>query len=310
HGVDLYVGGAEHAVLHLLYARFWHKVLYDYGIVSTIEPFKKLVHQGIILGEDGSKMSKSRGNVVNPDDVVAEFGADAFRLFEMFLGPLEQSKPWSSNGLEGVSRFLSRAWRLFTLDTGTDDAPAGGAAGKATGQAAAPLESAKLDPRVIQEPSAEAAKEIEKLIHKTIRKVTEDVEKMSFNTSISQLMIFVNETLAKKQIGRFGAESFALLLSPFAPHMAEELWRLLGHNESIATAAWPAFDPEKTKDDDIEIVFQVNGKLRGKARMSVSAGEEDVKARALKDPGVEKAMDGKEPKRIIVVKNKLVNIVV
>ncbi len=303
HGVDLYVGGAEHAVLHLLYARFWHKVLFDLGHVGTTEPFKKLIHQGLILGEDGSKMSKSLGNVVNPDAVVAEHGADTFRLFEMFLGPLEQAKPWSSNGLEGVGRFLSRVWRLYTL------APAGDTGEGETGKNAA-LGIAQLDPRVTEEPTGERQVLREKLIHKTIQKITEDIEKMSFNTAVSQLMIFVNETLADKQLGRFGAESFLLLLSPFAPHLAEELWALIGHKKSLIDEKWPAFDPAKTVEDEREIVFQVNGKLRGKARMPMDTPEDKMKEAALSDVGVKRAMEGKEPRKIIVIPNRLVNIVV
>lgn len=323
-GVDLYVGGSEHAVLHLLYARFWHKMLFDLGVVKSSEPFRKLVHQGLILaysykdknnkyyGEhetetrDGKsfsieggleleskieKMSKSLGNVVNPDDVVREYGADAFRLYEMFLGPLEQSKPWSTRGIEGVFRFLNRVWRLYTeLENGeTHDA---------------------VDPRLLEDPAAEHQKAAERMLHSTIQKVGEDVERMSFNTAISQMMVCVNEFFARKAMGRRGAEDFALLLAPFAPHLAEELWRRLGKPESLTNESWPAYDPAKTASDEFEAVFQVNGKVRGKAMVAAGTSDDDLKAAALADEGVVRNLDGREPKKIIVVKNKLVNIVV
>jgi leucyl-tRNA synthetase len=289
-GVDLYVGGAEHAVLHLLYARFWHKVLFDLGHVSTPEPFKKLIHQGLILGEDGQKMSKSRGNVVNPDDVIREYGADSFRMFEMFLGPLEQMKPWSSNGIEGIHRFLARVWRLYTP----------------------PAEEASngVDPELLAETPEELRRNYERLRHVTIQRVTEDIERMSFNTAISRMMIFVNESAAKKRIGRSAAEDFVKLLSPFAPHIAEELWALLGHTTSIAYEPWPSFDESKTGEDEIEVVFQINGRIRSKARVAADLPDDEMQKRALDDEQVQKYLEGKPPKKIIVVKNKLVNIVV
>lgn len=296
HGVDLYVGGAEHAVLHLLYARFWHKVLFDHGVVHSPEPFKKLVHQGLILGEDGNKMSKSLGNVVNPDDVVSEYGADAFRLYEMFLGPLEQMKPWSPQGIEGVYRFLSRVWRLYTVEINKDDTTK--------------LENFRLDEKLLEEPDEDRARKSERLLHQTVKKVSEDIERMYFNTCISQMMIFVNEHYSTKTIGRDAAEKFAKLLSPFAPHMAEELWKLLGHDTGIIDAPWPEWDESKCAEDEIEIVFQVNGKIRGKAMMAPGISEDQMKEIALAQEGVRKAMDGKEPRKIIVVKNKIVNIVV
>ncbi|MCB1327723.1 MAG: leucine--tRNA ligase [Leptospiraceae bacterium] len=288
-GVDLYIGGAEHAVLHLLYARFWHKVLFDLGYVSTNEPFKKLIHQGLILGEDGSKMSKSLGNVVNPDQVVSEHGADSFRLYEMFMGPLEQKKPWSSRGIEGVVRFLSRTWRLYMGDREEADA---------------------IDPLLCEEPLAEDLRASERTIHETIKKVTEDIERLSFNTAISQLMIFVNEFYSRKRLGRAGAQAFVKLLSPFAPHLAEELWEKLGQTQSLTRAPWPEYDPSKVVVDEIEVVFQVNGKVRGKARVAPGLGEEQLKQLALTNEGVERAMQGKEPRKVIVVKGKLVNVVV
>lgn len=290
-GVDLYVGGSEHAVLHLLYARFWHKVLFDLGHVSSIEPFHKLVHQGLILGENGAKMSKSLGNVVNPDDVVGEYGADSFRLFEMFLGPLEQMKPWSSKGIEGVFRFLSRVWRLYTVT----DAP----------------EKYRLDETLLVNPTdRELEKKLNKLYHKTVYNVTKDIEAMSFNTAISHLMVFVNETISNKTIGREAAESFLVLLSPLAPHIAEELWQLLGHKESISTISWPTYDEKFLVEDEIEIVFQVNGKVRGKAILPADINEEEMQKQALADEAVIRAINGATPRKIITVKKKLVNIVV
>ncbi len=298
-GVDLYVGGSEHAVLHLLYARFWHKVLFDLGYVKSPEPFQKLIHQGLILGEDGEKMSKSRGNVVNPDEVVREYGADAFRLFEMFLGPLEAVKPWSSRGIEGVARFLSRTWRLYTQREGeADDAD------RST------LQGAAIDPRVYADIPEDRRRDAERVIHATIKKVTEDIERLSFNTAISQMMIFVNEFLSEKQLGRFGAEAFVKLLSPFAPHLADELWSLLGNADSLANVPWPAYDPQKITVDEIEIVFQVNGKVRGRARVAPGADDESLKKLALADPAIQRTLQDQTPKKIIVVKNKLVNIVV
>jgi leucyl-tRNA synthetase len=289
-GVDLYIGGAEHAVLHLLYARFWHKILYDLGHVSSPEPFKKLIHQGIILGEDNQKMSKSRGNVVNPDDVLKVYGADSFRILEMFLGPLDQMKPWSSRGFDGVHRFLDRVWRLYTLSVEEN--------------------KYSIDPELLEETPDELKKDYDRLIHYTIKKVTEDMERLSFNTAISQLMIYVNEVLAKKQIGKFAADSFLLLLSPFAPHIAESLWELLGNKESLAYAKWPEYDSNKVIAEEFEAVFQVNGKIRGKKMVASSITEDELKKEALLNPGVMKFMEGITPKKVIVIKGKLVNIVI
>ncbi|MBE7440225.1 MAG: leucine--tRNA ligase [Spirochaetales bacterium] len=281
-GVDLYVGGAEHAVLHLLYARFWHKVLFDLGYVSGPEPFKKLVHQGLILGENGQKMSKSLGNVVNPDDVVDEYGADAFRLFEMFLGPLEQMKPWSSRGIEGVFRFLDRTWRLFTDGQGG----------------------------IVPELLVEAMdRETELLLHKTIKKVTDDIEKMAFNTAISQLMIFVNHIFSSRTIGRSAAESFVLLLHPFAPHMAEELWQRLG-KKNLSQASWPTADENKLQEELVEVVFQINGKVRDRKAVPANITPEELEAVALAAPAMERYLEGKKPRKIIVVPGRLVNFVV
>jgi leucyl-tRNA synthetase len=281
--VDLYVGGSEHAVLHLMYARFWHKVLYDLGYVSTPEPFMKLRHQGIILGEDSRKMSKSRGNVINPDDVVAQYGADAMRLFEMFMGPLEEMKPWSTRGVEGVFRFLNRVWRLFIDEEGG------------------------LDGR-IQDVEPTAA--FERLYHQTVKKIGEDIEALRFNTAIAQLMIFVNEAMKLEARPRRLLEPFVLLLAPFAPHMAEELWERLGHTQTLAYEPWPVFDSEKTIEETIEVVFQVNGKVRSKVQVALGTDERELEQMALSDAHVQRHVNGKKIARTVVVKNKLVNFVV
>ncbi|MEK9142268.1 MAG: leucine--tRNA ligase, partial [Nitrospirota bacterium] len=229
--VDLYIGGSEHAVLHLLYSRFWHKVLFDIGVVSTPEPFLKLVHQGIVLGEDNQKMSKSRGNVVNPDEMIDQFGADAVRLYEMFMGPLEATKPWSTRGVEGVTRFLERAWRLMVDEQG------------------------RLSNAVV---STAPSLDHQRLLHQTIKKVSEDIEALRFNTAISQMMIFTNEMTKTQQRPRAVIEPFVLLLSPFAPHVAEELWDLLGHQPSVSQQPWPIFDPAMTLSERMIIPVQVN----------------------------------------------------
>lgn len=280
--VDLYVGGAEHAVLHLMYARFWHKVLYDLGYVSTKEPFMKLVHQGIILGEDSRKMSKSRGNVINPDDVVKQYGADAMRLFEMFMGPLEEMKPWSTRGVEGVYRFLNRVWRLFVADDGSPDP------------------SLKDIPPTPQ---------FERVFHQTVKKVGNDIEALRFNTAIAQLMIFVNEATKLQEKPRKLLESFVLLLSPFAPHIAEELWQRLGHTTSLAYEPWPSYEEEKTIEETVEIVLQVNGKIRSKALVPLNTDEKELERIALADNTIRRYLDGKKILRTIVVRNKLVNVV-
>jgi len=281
--VDLYVGGSEHAVLHLMYARFWHKVLFDLGFVSTAEPFMKLRHQGIILGEDSRKMSKSRGNVVNPDDVVKQYGADALRLFEMFMGPLEEMKPWSTRGVEGVYRFLNRVWRLFVDDEG------------------------RLDPRLARHIPAP---DLERVYHATVKKVGEDIEALRFNTAIAQLMIFVNEVTKSDIRPRQFLEPFVLLLAPFAPHIAEELWQKLGHAESLAREPWPSFDPAKIQSAEIEVVVQVNGKVRGKMTVPVDTPEAEIQSIAMADAAVKKHTEGKTLVKAVVVKNKLVNLVV
>ncbi len=282
--VDLYVGGAEHAVLHLLYARFWHKVLFDAGVVSTREPFRKLVNQGMILGEDNQKMSKSRGNVINPDKVVAEYGADALRLYEMFMGPLEQSKPWSMRGVEGVFRFLSRVWR-WVVDE----------------------ESDTLDARIADASPDESQL---RLLHVTIKKVTEDIDGMRYNTAIAAMMEFLNEAMHWEQKPRSMVEQFVLILSPFAPHLCEELWSRLGHGQSLAYEPWPAWNAAHLVESNIEIVVQVNGKLRGRLVVPKDVDQATVLAMAKADATVAPFVEGKAIRKEIVVPGKLVNLVV
>lgn len=281
--VDLYIGGAEHAVLHLLYARFWHKVLYDIGVVETKEPFHKLVNQGMILGNNNEKMSKSRGNVINPDEIVEAFGADTLRVYEMFMGPLEATKPWNEKGVEGVHRFLSRVWRLFVNEEG------------------------KLNSKITADGGTD---EFKRTWHKTIKKVTEDFEHLRFNTAISQLMIFINDAYKQETLSQEAAEHFVQMLSPLAPHIAEELWQLLGHEGSISYVAWPAYDETWTVDAEVEIVIQVNGKIVQRALIPLDMGQEEMQAHALSLPNVSAAVEGKTVRKIIAVPGKLVNIVV
>lgn len=280
--VDLYIGGAEHAVLHLLYSRFWHKILYDLGYVSTPEPFKKLVHQGLILGEDKRKMSKSLGNVVNPDDVVTNYGADSLRLFEMFMGPFEMSKPWSTRGVEGIFRFLNRVWRLY--HNGKD-------------------ESFYVDDT---EPDVEDLK----VLHRTIKKVEDDIQNFSFNTAISQMMILINHFTPKANRPKKILEPFILVLSSFAPHIAEELWNKLGNPNTLAYQPYPSVDPIYLVDDEITIVVQVNGKLRAEFKASKTVSQEEAISKAKSLEKVIPFLEGKTIKKEIYVKEKLVNIVV
>jgi leucyl-tRNA synthetase len=293
-GVDLYVGGTEHAVLHLLYARFWHKVLFDLGYVSTPEPFQRLVNQGLILGEDGQKMSKSRGNVVNPDDVVREYGADALRLYEMFMGPLEQVKPWSMKGVEGVYRFLARVWRLVME---VDD------------------EGVWSISKALQD--VPANKQLTKALHETIKKCGEDIEKLSFNTAISQMMVCTNAFTGAEVKPAGAIVTFLKVLSPFAPHLAEELnaiirsqFPALAATGFLSDETWPKYDPAALIEDEVEVVFQVNGKLRDKARVPIQATKEEIEKIALASARVQEFMEGKPAKKIIVVPGKLVNTVV
>ena len=309
--VGLYVGGTEHAVLHLLYSRFWHNVLYDLGLVSTKEPFQKLVNQGMITsfayqkknkslvpvdkvkeiepgkfveeetGEEVTqviaKMSKSLKNVINPDDFIKNYGADSVRMYEMFMGPLTESKPWATNGFMGVYRFLDRIWRILT-------------------------EKELVD--------AEPAKDLDKLTHKTVKKVTEDTETLNFNTAISQMMVLVNEINKLDSVPKKTMETLALLLSPYTPHLAEEMWEMLGHEPSISKENWPKYDASKCVDDEVEIVIQINGKLRSKIMMPLNSDKEAVLNAAKNDEKAKSWLDGKTVVKEIVVPNKLVNIVV
>src|SRR5438876_674621 len=291
-GVDLYVGGTEHAVLHLLYARFWHKALFDLGHLSKPEPFQRLVNQGIILGEDNQKMSKSRGNIVNPDDVIEQYGADAFRCYEMFMGPLEQMKPWSMRGVEGVARFLARVWRLFMNENQAGE-----------WQLSAAIRD--VDPDKAQQ----------KIVHGTIKKVTEDIESLSFNTAISQMMIFVNAFTNAEIIPLSAMRTFLVLLNPFAPHLASELWEKLGAKFSdarrdITEQSWPSYDERLLVENEVEIVVQVNGKVRDRMRLSIHATEAELKAAALASPKIKALIAGKTVRNVIVIPKKLVNVVV
>jgi len=274
--VNLYVGGAEHAVLHLLYSRFWHKVLYDLGLVNTDEPFMRLVNQGMILGEDNQKMSKSRGNVINPDDIVANYGADSMRVYEMFMGPLEVSKPWSTAGLVGVSRFLERIWALSER----------------------PIVDVLMSP------------DLEKLLHKTIKKVTNDTATLNFNTAISQMMIYSNELAKLESIPRAAWEPFVLLIAPYAPHLGEELWAKLGHTETVSKAAWPTYNEALTHDEEKEIVVQINGKVRSKFTAPAGTAREQLVEMARQAEKISDWLAGKEIIKSIVVQDKLVNFVI
>jgi leucyl-tRNA synthetase len=312
-GIDLYVGGTEHAVLHLLYARFWHKVLYDLGHVSTPEPFFKLVNQGLILGEDGQKMSKSRGNVVNPDEILQEYGADAFRLYEMFLGPLEMVKPWSTQGVEGVYRFLGRTWRLF-VDEASDT--------ECAQRCAADPSRARDHLRVLRLHSAirPAAPERDqrKALHACIKKVTEDLNELRFNTAISALMVFVNQAMTWETRPAELLAEFLVLLQPFAPHLAEELWSILlthsavshrGIDLALAYQPWPLHDPALLVEETLELPVQVNGKLRDRIVVPADAGKDQIEAAALAAERVKLFLEGKTIKKVILVPRKLVNIV-
>ena len=273
--VDLYLGGVEHATGHLLYSRMWNNYLFDKGLVPCMEPFKKLIHQGMILGSNGEKMSKSRGNVVNPDDIVRDFGADSLRVYEMFMGPLCDSKPWSETGIEGAKRFLDRLFRLFSDST-----------------------------KVLDKPNTN----LEKEYHKTIKKVTSDYEKLSFNTAISQIMIFINSAYKEAFVPKEYAEGIIKVLNPIAPHVTEELWQLLGHDKTIANEPWPTFDESKTIDNTINLPIQINGKLKGTIEVELDTPEDAIKLKA--HDKVANALDGKTIIKEIYVKNKIYNIVV
>ncbi|WP_019243947.1 MULTISPECIES: leucine--tRNA ligase [Bacillus] len=280
--VDMYIGGAEHAVLHLLYARFWHKFLYDIGVVPTKEPFQKLFNQGMILGENNEKMSKSKGNVVNPDDIVSSHGADTLRLYEMFMGPLDASIAWSTNGLDGSRRFLDRIWRLLVDEEGN-----------MTSKLVENDDSGKL----------------EKVYHQTVKKVTDDYEGLRFNTAISQLMVFINDAYKVDALPKAYIEGFVKMIAPIVPHIAEELWSKLGHEESIAYAAWPAYDEAKLVDDEVEIVVQINGKVKAKLMVPADATRETLQEIAMGTDSIKEQIDGKTVRKVIAVPGKLVNIV-
>ncbi len=279
--VDIYIGGAEHAVLHLLYARFWHKFLYDIEVVPTKEPFEKLFNQGMILGENNEKMSKSRGNVVNPDDVINQYGADTLRLYEMFMGPLDASIAWNENGLEGSRKFLDRVWRLIVDENG------------------------KMRDRITTFNDGK----LSKVYHQTVKKVTEDFEQLHFNTAISQLMVFVNEAYKADALPYEYVEGFVQLLAPIAPHIGEELWSILGNDHGISYVPWPTYDESALVEDEIEVVFQVNGKVRAKAMVPADAEKAVLEQLAQENELVQEQLQGKTIRKVIVVPNKLVNIV-
>ena len=308
-GVDLYVGGTEHAVLHLLYARFWHKVLFDLGFVATPEPFYKLVNQGLILGEDGQKMSKSRGNVVNPDDVLVEYGADAFRLYEMFMGPLQDTKPWNTKGVEGVYRFLGRVWRLFV----DEKAEVAFEQAETTASSKDELLDLILLDGAITDAAATPAQL--KALHACIKKVTEDLDGMRFNTAISAMMVFINEAMTWQNKPVTVMKPFLQLLAPFAPHIAEELWaRLHGTfgqtSPSLAYAPWPKFDAALLVETEIELPVQVNGKFRDVIKVAVDADNATIEALAKASEKAQPFLAGKSIKKVIIVPKKMINLIV
>ena len=279
--VDLYIGGAEHAVLHLLYARFWHKFLYDIGIVPTKEPFQKLYNQGMILGENNEKMSKSKGNVVNPDDIVERYGADTLRMYEMFMGPLDASSTWSEGGIEGSRKFLDRIWRLL-LD-----------------------ENDKMRDRI----TTVNTHELDKVYHQTVKKVTEDYDNLHFNTAISQMMIFINEAYKVDALPFEYVTGFIQLLAPIAPHFSEELWVKLGKPEGISYVAWPTYDEAFLVEDEIEVVFQINGKVKTKEMVPSDISNDDMIAMALENSIIKEGIEGKTVRKTIAIPGKLVNVV-
>ncbi|MBR7798196.1 leucine--tRNA ligase [Virgibacillus sp. AGTR] len=279
--IDIYIGGAEHAVLHLLYARFWHKFLYDIGVVPTKEPFMKLFNQGMILGEGNEKMSKSKGNVVNPDDIIESHGADTLRLYEMFMGPLDASVAWSENGLDGARRFLDRVWRLIVGENG------------------------ELSEKVVDEGNTA----LDKVYHETVKKVTDDFNHLHFNTGISQMMVFINEGYKADKLPKAYMEGFVKMLSPVAPHVSEELWSVLGHTETISYEPWPTYDERKLVEAEVEIVVQIMGKVRAKISVSKDISKEELEKTALENEKIQALIEGKTIRKVIVVPGKLVNIV-
>ena len=281
--VDVYIGGAEHAVLHLLYARFWHKFLYDIGVVPTEEPFQKLFNQGMILGENNEKMSKSKGNVVNPDDIVESHGADTLRLYEMFMGPLDASIAWSETGLDGSRRFLDRVWRLFINE-----------------------ETVELSAKIVDQAKDDR---LEKVYHETVKQVTENYESLKFNTAISQMMVFINEAYKAEHILKEHVEGFVKLLSPIAPFIAEEIWDKLGNNETIAYEDWPVYDEAKLEENEVEVVIQILGKNRARIMVDKDISKEELEKLALENETIKERIADKTVRKVIVVPGKLVNIV-
>ncbi|MCG3419582.1 leucine--tRNA ligase [Oceanobacillus jordanicus] len=279
--IDIYIGGAEHAVLHLLYARFWHKFLYDIGVVPTKEPFMKLFNQGMILGEGNEKMSKSKGNVVNPDDIIFSHGADTLRLYEMFMGPLDAAVAWSTNGLDGARKFLDRVWRLYTDGNGA------------------------LSANITDANDGS----LEKVYHETVKKVTTDFNNLHFNTGISQLMVFINEAYKAEQLPKEYMEGFVKMLSPVAPHISEELWECLGHEGTVSYEQWPKYDESKLVEDEIEVVVQIMGKVRAKLNVDKDISKDELEKQALRDEKIQELLEGKTIRKVIVVPGKLVNIV-
>ena len=281
--VDFYIGGAEHAVLHLLYARFWHKVLYDIGVVDYDEPFKKLMNQGLILGTDGEKMSKSRGNVVNPDDVIAEYGADSLRLYEMFMGPIERAKPWSTEGLGGIHRFLNRAWRLYVNEEGD------------------------LNDKIQDSGVGES---FTKAYHKVVKGVGEHLERNRYNTAISQMMVFINVCYKVDVLDRFMMTEFVKVLSTFAPHIAEELWEKLGQTSVLLYETWPEFDPAMVIEDMIEYPVQINGKIRFKMNIPADADQDAIKKALMSHDKTAQYTEGKSIIKTIIVPKRIITLVV
>jgi leucyl-tRNA synthetase len=325
--VDLYVGGAEHAVLHLLYSRFWHKVLYDCGLVNSVEPFQRLINQGMILGEDNQKMSKSRGNVINPDDIIKNYGADAMRVYEMFMGPLEVSKPWITAGLIGVSRFLERLWAIgekpVTENLTISDPhrplsllkqtclPSNSGNDRGSRHADSNQET-QLDavPSPVAPLPTPHSPELHKLLHRTIKKVTADTASLNFNTAISAMMIYSNELAKLNEIPRALWEPLVIMISAYAPHLGEELWEKLGHTNSVSACSWPGFDEALTHDDEVTVVVQVNGKIRDKFTAATGTATAELEKTALALPGVLKWTEGHTVAKVISIPDKLVNIVV
>ncbi|HLN19004.1 MAG TPA: class I tRNA ligase family protein, partial [Patescibacteria group bacterium] len=285
--VNLYVGGAEHTVLHLLYSRFFTKVLHNLGYINFDEPFTKLRHQGIILAPDGRKMSKSLGNVVNPDDEVKKWGADALRLFEMFMGPLEDAKPWQTNGLVGTYRFLEKVWKL---------------------QSKIPNDKLQISNKFQNQNDPNT--KLNSLVNKTIKKVSEDIDNMKFNTAISSLMILTNQMDKHDELSADNYELLLKIISPFAPFIAEELWNQIGHEESIFKEKWPRYDPKLINDEEIDLVIQINGKVRDKMKVSADISEEEAKKLALESEKVKNFVGDREIKKIIYIKGRLINIVI